>query len=150
MSQQKFYQLKKRAGHDVVIWSGDGGLDPSLEPRYYVAVSDESNYAVLWASWYRDRNAPGAVEPPENVRSLFELYAGVVAAREDSEQAALFSRLLDRAADEFMVIGCSLAESGIGIVHPDLRNVPEIIYDSWNYPQPGPVNPCQFYFEKMK
>ncbi len=148
MSQQEFYALKRQNRHDVVLWSGDGGLDPLLEPRYYVPVSAESNYAVLWARWYEDPKATEASEPPSAVRHMFDLFEQVTAAPDDEEQARLFSRLLDEMADEFLVIGCSLAEDGIGIVHPGLRNVPEMMFDSWNYPQPAPVNPCQFYFEK--
>jgi len=145
-NQGQWYELKGRNQHDVVIWSGDGGIDPLLEPRYYVPVTDESNYAIPWARWYQRPGSAGAEEPPASIRTLMDQYRSVLAAPDEPTQRARWNQLARLSANEFLAMGIGLSPSSTGVVHPALRNVPDSIFHGWNYPQPGPANPCQFSF----
>lgn len=145
-SQGEWYARKERNLHDVVIWSGDGGIDPLLEPRYYAPVTVESNYAIPWARWHVDPQAPGAEEPPPNIRALLGQYRALLAAPDEATQRVRWNQLADMTANEFLVLGIGLSPAGAGVLHPRLRNVPDSIFQAWNYPQPGPANPCQFSF----
>lgn len=133
-------------GQDAVIWEGEGGLDPILEPRYYVPISWEANYAIPWYHSWSGNKGLGQ-QAPEAVIRQYELFSQLREQTTPAGQRQVMGRLLDIAADQFYVLGIALQKPGFGIVNRHFRNVPAFMPSSWSYPSPGPANPFQFYRE---
>jgi peptide/nickel transport system substrate-binding protein len=145
-----FYPRKRANLLDASAWTGDGGMDVLLECRYYFPVGEESNYAIPWAMWFLDPSSSQAQEPPPPARRQMELYSRIQSTTNTEEQRRLLRQILEIAAEEFYVIGVALPDLGYGIVNQDLRNVPSTIPDAgFNFPCPGPANPCQFFFQNV-
>ncbi len=50
------------------------------------------------------------------------------------------------AKQEFYTIGIVQPTDDYGIINRRMRNVPDTMFASTQYPHPGPVNPEQFWF----
>ena len=65
----------------------------------------------------------------------------------DQEKALdIFRQIHQIAADEFEIIGISLAPNLVGVVSTELHNVPRQIPASWMYPDPGPTLPQTYFY----
>ncbi len=139
-----FYERKDANTFDAVVWQGDvGGMDPRLEPRYYMPYRDESNFALPWAEWYQTRGA-GGEEPPEAVRRQMTLYDQMTATADAEQQNRLLHEVVAMAREQFYAIGICLPPKGYSIVRNDFHNVPTMMIES-DYPEPGPTNPEQYF-----
>ncbi|HRR55615.1 MAG TPA: ABC transporter substrate-binding protein [Acidobacteriota bacterium] len=141
----EFRILKATNRHDAVIWSGDGGVDVLLDPRFYFPYSNESNFAVTWARSWLAGSEIGEEVPPA-VRRQWELYEQILSISDSRERAELMSNILDIAADQFWCMGIALTPPSFGLVHRGLGNVPSLIPQAWTYPTPAPTNLCQFFW----
>lgn len=146
-SRAEMYRDKAENRFDAIAWQGDGGLNPQLDPRYYVPVSEESNYALGWAAWYRDRSDPQAEQPPLTVQQQMSTYNDLTQAASDEEQTRLMWEILQQASEHFYVIGVSLPPPGFGVVKHNFHNVPRSMLFDWSYPNPAPTNPAQYFIE---
>jgi peptide/nickel transport system substrate-binding protein len=143
-----FYTRKDANEHDANVWGGrGGGLDAMLDPRWYFPFSSESNYAVAWATWRNNPEDPVAEEPPAEVKRQMELYDQLIASGDAERQNELMAEILQMAADHFYYIGISTTPNDYAIVKNNFRNVPDQMWGAWIYPNPGPVNPEQFFIE---
>ncbi len=148
MEREAFYERKTANLHDAAVWVGDGGLEVLLEPRWYFPSSSiESNYAIPWARWYRDRDDPLGEPPPEIVRKQMGLYDQILATADRKKQFSLMSEILKIGAEQFYAIGISTPPLRYGILNPGFHNVPTFITHSWTYPHPAPTNPCQYFMD---
>lgn len=151
--RERFYQLVDDNRHDAAIWWPGGGHSVALEPEYYVPITFERlgplrvPYAVPWARWFLDPHAPNAEEPPAPVRQQMEVFRKIVAEPDNRKRAELVARLLDESAEQFYVLGIGLEPVTLAARSPGFRNVPASHYGSWLYPDPGPLNPCQFFLD---
>jgi len=134
---------------DAQIWTGDGGWDAILHPRWYFPSDPESRWATLWALWYNNPNDPRAELPPPRVREQMTLYRTLMKTTNPAERNAYMRRVLEITREEFPVIGISLPENGYGIVRNDFHNVPNKMPFAWSYPNPGPVRPEQFFSTRV-
>jgi len=132
---------------DGTVWSGDGGFDVILEPRYYFPFSNASLYATLWAKWYYSPQDPTAEEPPAIIKQQMQLYSQIQATADVDQQIVLMKQILEIAADQFYVIGLYHPATGYGVVKNNFHNVPSSMPDSGNFPNPAPTNPCQYYID---
>lgn len=145
------YTRKSANEHDAVVWKGDGGLNDAMqEARYYIPVSDESNYGVAWAVWYNEAANVEAepIEPPERVKEALALYDEIKATGDPQAQYDLFAQILEIAEEQFYAIGVSLPAMGYGIKKNNFKNVPAEMFDAYLWPSPGPTNPEQYYLEQ--
>jgi peptide/nickel transport system substrate-binding protein len=146
MDRTRFYEEKTASQHDIVVWGAtSGGIDVFIDPRDYFPFSTESNFAVEWAKFYI---GDGGQEPPDYVKEQWSLYDQIKATSDSDEQAALFQKLLDIAADQFYQIGVSTAINGFAVVSNNLGNVPEGTPVGWIHPDPGTLSVEQFYFKQ--
>ncbi len=130
-------------------FGGGSGDAVILDPRYYLPINDGSSmYAKAWSFWYNGTNPELAEEPPEQIKKAMALFDQIGLTADDQEQVDLMMQILDIAADEFYSIGTVLEPNAFGVVTDRMRNVPEIIPNSWIYPTPAPYNPEQFYVEE--
>ena len=140
-----FYERKGANLCDAMVWQGDvGGMDPRLEPRYYMPYRDESNFAIPWAQWYQT-NGKGGEKPPADVREQMQIYREMAAAGDPEQQDALLRRVIEIARDQFYAIGVSLPSKGYGIKRNDFHNVPTTMMIESDYPEPGPGNLEQLF-----
>jgi peptide/nickel transport system substrate-binding protein len=150
MEREDMYRRKSANQHDAVVWVGDGGLAVLLEPRWYFPSSPiESNYAIPWARWYRDRDDPRGEQPPEAARRQMRLYDEILTTADQKKQYDTMTAILDIAADQFYVIGISTPPLRYGILKTGFHNVPTFIPHSWTYPHPAPTNPCQYFMDRQ-
>jgi peptide/nickel transport system substrate-binding protein len=140
-----FYTRKTANSQDADIWPGDSGgsTDAYLDPRYYMPFSDESNFAEGWVYWAHGDSR--GQEPSDAVKQQIDLYNQIKATADPKAQAALMSKLLDIATDQFYCIGISLMPNSYGIVRNDFFNVPDKMPGAWQYPNPAPLNAAQFF-----
>jgi peptide/nickel transport system substrate-binding protein len=129
---------------DAGVWLAGGGTDVVQNPFWYLPVSNRSDYAQLWATWYTTGGADGEA-PPEATQRQMELYDEVRATFDPDRQAELMTQILEISAEQFYHIGTVLPASGYGIVSNDFHNVPELIPDSYRVNTPALANPEQFY-----
>ncbi len=148
-TRELFRQRTQSAAHDIALWPGDGGLECLLEPRWYFPFSPESLNAPLYGQWYQTRGKQGE-EPPENIKALMSLYDDIVSAPEFDQKKKLFSKLIEFNRENLWVIGLIYQPPDYYVVANNMRNTPEKDYQSWMYPNPGPVHPEQFFLEKKK
>ena len=129
-------------------FGGGSGEAVVLDPRYWLPMNNGSSiYGKAWAFWYNGVNPEVAEEPPAAIREAMELYDTIKVTPGDAEQVELMNRILDIAADQFYAIGTVLEPNAFGVVTNRMRNVPEILPNSWIYPAPAPYNPEQFWIE---
>ncbi len=141
-----YYSRGEANEHDFMVWGAPGGLDPTLSPRDVLAVHPQASwFAIPWTRWYLSRGADGE-EPSESMKERLALYDAF--KQEADQEAALdvFRRIHQMAADEFEIIGISLAPNLVGVVNANLRNVPRQIPASWMYPDPGPTLPQTYFY----
>jgi peptide/nickel transport system substrate-binding protein len=130
---------------DVNVWQGSTDLEEAiLSPTWYMPHNSGSLFAVEWARWYTSRGSSGQ-EPPEPAKQQMEFYDQLLRAADDDERDSLFREILEIAKEEFYAIGTVLAVGDYGIVKDHFHNVPDPMAAAWVFPQPGPINPEQFF-----
>lgn len=118
---------------EVRIFTGEGGAGqtPVLDPRYYVPNQPHSTFVNAYALWYNDRDAAGAVEPPQWVEEQVTLYESARSAPTVEERLEIMSEVLQFAADEFYVIGIARPAPGIFPIGADIGNFPDGLIIGW-------------------
>lgn len=140
--------LSEANNHDAVVWTGTDGIFIPLNPAEYVPIDTSLQaFAVPWAVWFKDPNAPLAEEPPDPVKQQFAIYEQAMATGDQDKRLELMRAILDIAAERFNSIGISTWGTGFGIRKTYFHNVPPVMPEAWVYPQPAPTNPCQFFIE---
>ncbi|MGN6483952.1 MAG: ABC transporter substrate-binding protein, partial [Thermomicrobiales bacterium] len=146
------YTRKESNDHDAVIWGGDGGYNDAIpDPRWYMPLSTESNFAIPWAIWYgKNSNALSEPEePPAEVQEQMKIYDQLKATPDPEQQNALMAQLLEVAVEQFYALGIGLPGPGYGIAKNSMHNLPpDGMPDAYVYMTPGPANPQTFYYEE--
>ncbi|MGW5365157.1 ABC transporter substrate-binding protein [Actinopolymorpha pittospori] len=145
MDRDLFYTRKASYEPDASVWTGDGGLaDALIDPRWYVPVTSESNYAIAWSDWYNSDGTAGQ-EPPEDAQRQMAIYDQIRVEPDPDKQRTLLVQLLESAAEHFWVIGVALPVGTFGLVKNDFHNVPKSMIASYRYLTPGPTHPEQYF-----
>jgi peptide/nickel transport system substrate-binding protein len=142
------YQRKDSNDLDAMIWAGEGGMNPMMDPRNYFPYSTESAYAVAWALWYAGSTTAIAEEPPADVKKLMDLFNKVKTTPGFDAQVKVMNELLQLSADQFFCLGISTPPDLYGIAKNNFQNVPKRMINSWPYPTPAPANVFTFFFAK--
>ncbi len=143
-----YYSRGEANEHDFMVWGAPGGLDPTLSPRDVLAVHPQASwFAIPWTRWYLSGGKDGQ-EPSDSMKKRLELYEAFKAEADQEKALDLFREIHQMAADEFEVIGVSLAPNLVGVAKKDLGNVPDQIPSSWMYPDPAPTLPQTYYWKK--
>ena len=141
-----YYSRGEANEHDFMVWGAPGGLDPTLSPRDVLAVHPQASwFAIPWTRWYLSGGTEGE-EPSESMKKRLELYDAFKAEADQDKAADIFRQIHQMSADEFEIIGVSIAPDLIGVVNVNLRNVPESMPSSWMYPDPAPTLPWTYYY----
>jgi peptide/nickel transport system substrate-binding protein len=141
-----YYSRGEANEHDFMVWGAPGGLDPTLSPRDVLAVHPQASwFAIPWTRWYLSGGTEGE-EPSESMKKRLELYDAFKAEADQEKALDIFRQIHQMSADEFEIIGVSIAPDLIGVVNVNLRNVPESMPSSWMYPDPAPTLPWTYYY----
>ncbi|MEC5399951.1 ABC transporter substrate-binding protein [Uliginosibacterium sp. H1] len=143
-----FYDRANNNDYDISVDALAGGLDPTQNPRGFLAVHpQESRQSLLWVRWYESKGKTGE-EPPASMKKRLDLYDQWKDAATDSEADSLFRQILAISADELEVLG-TVAPPGItGVRSNKLINVYDRMPWSWVYPTPGPALPQTWAFTR--
>lgn len=143
-----YYSRGEANEHDFMVWGSPGGLDPMLSPRDIIAIHPQASWhAIPWTRWYLSGGTEGE-EPSESMKKRMALYDQFKGEADPAKQLAIWTEILQEAADAFEVIGITSRASTYGVVNANLRNVPESLPGSWMYPDPGPTLPQTYYYVK--
>ncbi len=141
-----YYSRGEANEHDFMVWGAPGGLDPTLSPRDVLAVHPQASwFAIPWTRWYLSGGSDGE-EPSETMVERLALYDAFKQEPDQEKALDIFRQIHQIAADEFEIIGISLAPNLVGVVSTKLRNVPRQIPASWMYPDPGPTLPQTYFY----
>ncbi|MCU0489970.1 MAG: ABC transporter substrate-binding protein [Chloroflexaceae bacterium] len=145
-----FRQRTRANEHDATVWSGNGGngFDIILEPAFYMPFNQESHFGMAWWLWVDDPEGEGAEEPPAPVQEQIKLYKQLGGTADEAEQARLMKEILRIAKEQFFVMGISLPAPSFGIVKNSYGNVPDTMFDAYNWPQPAAAKPEQFFIRE--
>lgn len=148
-TRELFRQRTQSCAHDIALWPGDGGLECLLEPRWYFPYSMESLHAPLYAQWYQSRGKSGE-EPPAEIKAMMENFDRIVRTVDDQEKIVIFNKILAANQENLYVIGLVYQPPDYYVVAPNMKNIPPGDFQSWIYPNPGPIHPEQFFFDRKK
>ena len=141
-----YYSRGEANEHDFMVWGAPGGLDPTLSPRDVLAVHPQASwFAIPWTRWYLSGGSDGE-EPSETMVERLALYDAFKQEPDQEKALDIFRQIHQIAADEFEIIGISLAPNLVGVVSTELHNVPRQIPASWMYPDPGPTLPQTYFY----
>jgi peptide/nickel transport system substrate-binding protein len=144
-----FHQRTQMAAHDIAMWSGDGGIECLLEARWYLPVSAESLFAPLYGMWFQSGGRCGE-EPPADFKELMELYNQILTTTSDEKRKELFAKIIEADEKNLWVIGLVHDPPDYYVAAKNMFNLPKKDFQSWTYPNPGPIRPEQFFFSSGK
>ncbi len=148
-TRELFRQRTQGAAHEIALWTGDGGMECLLDPRWYFPYSTESLNAPLYGQWCQSEGKKGE-EPPEDIKQLIEIYHKILRTVSPDEKKKLFSEIIAANEKNLWVIGLVHDPPDYYVVAPNMFNIPKKDFQSWIYPNPGPIHPEQFSFEPKK
>ncbi len=122
---------------DLVYTGAHGQILPLLNPHMYVPVDYRSLYAIGYGNWYKrggifghpDASSKGALEPPPDhpLRRAMEIYERALGTPDPTQQAEIFSEVLEIAAENLWSINISTAPPVVTVVKKGFRNVPRYV-----------------------
>lgn len=146
-ARQLFYAELEGLQHDFSIWGSNDEFNPVVQPRLFVPVAWDSDFARGWSRWYnadglygseRAARLPFGGPPPEH--PLYEtmlIYEQVKEAPTLEERIELMDRILAIAAENLWTISIATSLPTLFIVSDEVRNVPATALSGWNYITPS-------------
>ncbi|TCT29197.1 peptide/nickel transport system substrate-binding protein [Martelella mediterranea] len=126
-------------------FGANSGVAAMLDPRYFVPFNSNALYAQGWALHFTNPDNDAAIEPPADVKAQQDLYTQLLATGDQAKQQEIMLKILNNAADQFLVFGVSLPPDGYGVVKNDMVNTMPVMPNSFGWPTPGPSAPEQFF-----
>lgn len=147
LERSLFYERKAAYEHDVIVWTGADAIALVMDPRSYMAFSNESLFGVAWADWWRSGGAQGD-EPPPAAKRQQELYDELQITVDPARQDEIMTEILQIATEQFWVMGITKYYQGYGIVRNNFKNVPATMWQWHVSNSPAQTNPEQYYIEQ--
>lgn len=131
--------------YDISVDVVSGGIDPTQNPRAYLAQHVfDSRQGLPWVWWYDSQGARGE-EPPPSMKQRQVLWDQWKAAPSQEVADALFRQILALAADELEVLGTVSSPPQAALRSKRLHGVPPMP-GAWIWPTPNPSLPQQYFF----
>ncbi len=144
-TMELFRQRTQNAAHEIALWPGDGGIECLLEPRWYFPYNSESLNAPLYAQWFQSGGKKGE-EPTPDIKEMMQTYNEILKAVSPESRKELFAKILAANEKNLYVIGLVHDPPDYYVVSKNMINVAKKDFQSWIYPNPGPIHPEQFSF----
>lgn len=143
-----FYDRANTNQYDISLDVFSGGLDPTMNPRPWLAIhATESRMSLPWVKYYLTDGKQGEKPSPSMLKRL-DLFDKWQVAKTEAEADGLFKQILEEAANEFEVIGTVMPAPNTGVINKRIVNTPAIMPDGWTWPTPGPSLVQQWSFVK--
>jgi peptide/nickel transport system substrate-binding protein len=147
MERSLYYERGQNAAYDIGTYAVPGGRNPTLDPRAIVAIHTlDSRQSIPWVKWYTTGGKSGE-EPSASMKERMKLWDEWKQSADPAKADALFNQVLALAADGFEVVGTVSAVTTFGVRSNKLGNVPAAMPNAWDYPNPAPTLPAQYYFK---
>ncbi|MBN8891792.1 MAG: ABC transporter substrate-binding protein [Rhodospirillales bacterium] len=147
MERSLYYERGQNATYDIGTYAVPGGRNPTLDPRALVAIHTlDSRQSIPWVKWYTTGGKQGE-EPSPGMKERMKLWDEWKQSADPAKADALFRQVLSLAADGFEVVGTVSAVTTYGVRSNKLGNVPPSMPNAWDYPNPAPTLPQQYYFK---
>lgn len=144
----RLQEIAASAEHDAYIWNCAGGQsDAYTSPECYLPFGSAVFWAPEWAKWGVD-NSRG-IEPPANIKALFDQYDLVKAAPNAEARKAEMEKLLALSSEELLTIGLVQSDPAFGVARNNVRNHPDPLPISGQLWYPSPYV-SQMYYEGGK
>lgn len=148
MERSLYYDKAQNNDYDIGTYGVPGGRNPTSDPRVLLSTHTlDSRQSLPWVKWYASGGKQGEAPSPSMQARLAEWDQWKQAGTQEKADA-LFRDILDKAADAFEVIGTVRAPTTYGIRSNRLQNVPASMPNGWDFPNPAPTLPAQYYFAK--
>lgn len=143
----EIYETRRLArDREMQVWAGENGCGqlPTVSLDRFLRYQGNWDNWIVWVS---EHIAPQpftiegveAVEPPAEIKRLFEIQAAMP-TKAGAERDALMAEFMQTMADAFVNIGTVLPEGNYRVVSNRIGNVYEPITEGWLYPGPAPTN----------
>lgn len=139
------------------VWHQDRCTDMLLhiQPQWFIPTGDpgQGTACSAWAVWYNaaDRSAPGLIEPPPEVKKLYDLFDKMTAVVDEDERVKLGQQIFDWLADNPLEIGLVLECPAPLLFNKNLRNLPRPKSPmGWDTYGVSTYHPEAFYYEGGK
>ncbi len=129
LERSVFFQVFESNSEEfyATVFYGSDGLTPYGDPRHLVARSVSTNpYGIGWTIWYQTgRNAVGAVEPPQSMKDVYELWDEMQSTADEDAQLAISEQIIEIAKENVWVLGTVVPPPVPMPYSTSLRNIPE-------------------------
>lgn len=154
-----FYTEKAAGLFDFNVWTGQSEFMPLIEPRFFLPVTTESNFAVGWGLWYYLGGFYGSeaaslnklaqpVPPDHPMYQAIEAYERALAVPALAEQKRHFDRVLDIAAENIWSINLTTPPPQLVVVRSDFRNVPRNALAGYVFRTPSNAGTETYFFDQ--
>jgi len=112
------------------VWHADRCSDLllPLEMRWYIPTDQgQGGASSVWARWHNavDKTAEGLVEPPEQIKKYYDLFAQMTSTADEDERVKFGQEIFDGLAETPLGIGLILEVPAPLIFNKNMRNLPK-------------------------
>jgi peptide/nickel transport system substrate-binding protein len=112
------------------VWHADRCSDLllPLEMRWYIPTDQgQGGASSLWARWFlaADKTAEGLVEPPEQIKKYYDLFAKMTSTVDEDERVKFGQEIFDGLAETPLGIGLILEVPAPLVFNKNMKNLPK-------------------------
>lgn len=116
-------EMRSSNKHEVTLnWEGFDTLSISLRPDYFVPFRDYCVWGTAFGLWYKNHDNQAAVEPPEDVKNMLNVYDKMMASATSEEREAVALELLKIFEEGIYQIGFTSPLPTVYAVNAKLHN----------------------------
>ena len=123
-------EMRSANEHEIVLnYENFDTFSISLRPDYFVPLRDYCVWGTAFGLWYLNsldgKGREGAVEPPEDVKAMLEIYTNMKNATTSEAKEALALQLLDCFKEGIYEIGFTSSNPAVYAVNAKMHNFRE-------------------------
>lgn len=119
-------EMRSANTHEVTInWEKFDTVNLSLRPDYFIPFRDYCAWGTAFGLWYKNPADELAVEPPQDVKDMLNLYDKMMAATTAEARTAAAEEIMDVLEAGVYEIGYTSALGQIFAIDAKLRNFPD-------------------------
>ena len=135
------------------VWHADRCTDLllPLEMHWYIpTAAGQGGASSLWAMWFEaaDKTAEGLVEPPEQIKKYYDLFAKMTSTSDEDERVKFGQEIFDGLAENPLGIGLILECPAPLVFNKNMRNLPPAkAVIGWDTYGDSTYHPEAFFYE---
>jgi peptide/nickel transport system substrate-binding protein len=126
---------------------GGSGMTAILDPRWHVPGQFWSRFGVAWYHWTVDPEDEFAIEPPDYVMEIRDLYKTATEQPTRDGQIKYMQEIMQLSADNLWCLGITRAGTTIQPISARLGNIPDGFLKSWTWGFDKILRPEQWYLK---